>query len=213
MATNPKVDDFFQATKSWSKELEQLRFITLECGLDEELKWGVPCYTYQGKNIVLIHGFKEYFALNFFKGALLSDTENILVQQTDNVQSARQIRLTTIAETKKLESVIKAYIFEAIEVEKAGLKVPAKKHKDYEVPDELQQAFDDNEAFNQAFHNLTPGRQRGYLLFFASAKQSKTTVARIEKYTERILKGFGITDCVCGQSKKMPQCDGSHKYL
>ena len=213
MATNPKVDDFFQATKSWSKELEQLRFITLECGLVEELKWGVPCYTFQGKNVVLIHGFKEYYALNFFKGALLSDTENILVQQTDNVQSARQIRLTSITEAKALESTLKAYIFEAIEVEKAGLKVPAKKHEDYAIPEELQIAFDKNKVFHKAFYDLTPGRQRGYILFFSSAKQAKTRETRIDKNIERILKGYGLTDCTCGQSKKMPQCDGSHKYL
>jgi uncharacterized protein YdeI (YjbR/CyaY-like superfamily) len=172
----------------------KLRSIILSCQLTEELKWGVPCYTYEGRNIVLIHGFKEYCALLFFKGALLSDSNGILIQQTKNVQSARQIRFTSLKEITKLESVIKAYIYEAIEVERAGQKVTLKKVSEYEMPDELQKKLDKNAAFKKAFNALTPGRQRGYILFFSAAKQPKTRESRIEKYTKQILSGKGLND-------------------
>lgn len=208
---NQKIEDFFSNATQWQKEMELLRTIVLDCGLNEELKWGVPCYTYKKANILIIHGFKEYCALNFFKGALLNDADKILVQQTENVQSARQVRVTNTQEIVKLESTLKAYIFEALEVEKAGLKVEMKKHEDYLLPEELQHKLDNNPTFKTAFNALTPGRQRGYILHIAGAKQSKTRKDRIEKCTPRILKGKGLTDCICGKSKRMPNCDGSHK--
>jgi uncharacterized protein YdeI (YjbR/CyaY-like superfamily) len=191
---NPKVDFYFNKAKKWQEEIEKLRTIVLDCGLTEELKWGVPCYTFQKSNIVLIHVFKEYCALLFFKGVLLKDTKGILIQQTENVQTARQIRLTAVREIVKMERTLKAYIYEAIEVEKAGLKAPMKKTKEYEVPEEFQKRLDKNAALKTAFHGLTPGRQRGYLLYFSQAKQSKTREARIEKYIPQILKGKGVDD-------------------
>ncbi|CAN5172457.1 YdeI family protein [soil metagenome] len=213
MEANPKVDAFFSKLKNWQEEMEQLRTIVLSCGLTEELKWGVPCYTLGKSNIVLIHGFKEYCALLFMKGALLQDTKGILVQQTENVQSGRQIRFTNVREIVKLKSVLKAYIYEAIEVEKAGLKVIFKEKTDFKIAEEFQKRLDKSSALKKAFDALTPGRQKGYLLFFSAAKQSKTRDERVEKYIPRILKGKGINDCVCGHSKKMPTCDGSHKYF
>tara|TARA_R110002020_G_scaffold186495_1_gene384521 strand:+ start:395 stop:973 length:579 start_codon:yes stop_codon:yes gene_type:complete len=191
---NPKVDFFFDKASKWQKEYLQLRAIVLECGLNEELKWGVPCYTYQGSNVVLIHGFKEYCALLFHKGALLNDTNGILIQQTENVQSARQIRFTDLQEIVELRPVLKTYIYEAIEVEKAGLKVELKKTKEYAVPKEFQVKLDENEMLKQAFEKLTPGRQRGYLLYFDSAKQAKTREARVEKVIPQILEGKGLND-------------------
>jgi len=191
---NPKVDKYISRIDQWKDEVMKLRSIILSCQLTEELKWGVPCYTYEGRNIVLIHGFKEYCALLFFKGALLSDSNGILIQQTKNVQSARQIRFTSLKEITKLESVIKAYIYEAIEVERAGQKVTLKKVSEYEMPDELQKKLDKNAAFKKAFNALTPGRQRGYILFFSAAKQPKTRESRIEKYTKQILSGKGLND-------------------
>jgi uncharacterized protein YdeI (YjbR/CyaY-like superfamily) len=171
-----------------------LRAIVLDCGLTEELKWGVPCYTFQKSNIVLIHVFKEYCAYLFFKGALLNDAKGILVQQTENVQAARQIRFTNVKEIVKLKATLKAYIYEAIEVEKAGLKVELKKTNEFTMPEEFQTKLDRTPALKKAFHALTPGRQRGYLLYFASAKQSKTRESRIEKYVPQILKGKGLDD-------------------
>jgi uncharacterized protein YdeI (YjbR/CyaY-like superfamily) len=191
---NPKVDFYFDKAKAWQKELEQLRMIVLDCGLTEELKWGVPCYTFQGKNIVLIHVFKEYCAVLFFKGALLNDANGILVQQTENVQAARQVRFTNVKEIVKKKAVLKAYIFEAIEVEKAGLKVDLKKTKEYTIPEEFKSKLDKKPALKKAFEALTPGRQRGYLLYFSAPKQSKTREARIEKYLQPILKGQGLND-------------------
>jgi uncharacterized protein YdeI (YjbR/CyaY-like superfamily) len=191
---NPKVDFYFDKAKAWQKELEQLRMIVLDCGLTEELKWGVPCYTFQGKNIVLIHVFKEYCAVLFFKGALLNDAKGILVQQTENVQAARQVRFTNVKEIVKKKAVLKAYIFEAIEVEKAGLKVDLKKTKEYTIPEEFKSKLDKKPALKKAFEALTPGRQRGYLLYFSAPKQSKTREARIEKYLQPILKGQGLND-------------------
>jgi uncharacterized protein YdeI (YjbR/CyaY-like superfamily) len=191
---NPKVDWFFSKAKKWQEEFEKLRTIILDCGLTEELKWGCPCYTIQKSNIVLIHGFKEYCALLFMKGALLNDDNGVLIQQTENVQSARQIRFTNIRDIYDMEPILKAYIYEAIEVEKAGLKVNYKKATEFKIPEEFQNKLDEDPALKTAFYALTPGRQRGYLLYFSSAKQSKTREARIEKYTKQILKGKGLDD-------------------
>jgi uncharacterized protein YdeI (YjbR/CyaY-like superfamily) len=191
---NPKVDFFFNKAKKWQEELEQLRMIVLECGLTEELKWGCPCYTFQKSNIVLIHVFKEYCALLFFKGALLNDAHGILIQQTKNVQSARQIRFTGVREIVELAPIVKAYIYEAIEVEKAGLKVDLKKTEDFSVPGEFQSKLDHIPALKTAFNALTPGRQRGYLFYFSQPKQSKTREARVEKYMQQILNGKGLDD-------------------
>lgn len=210
---NPKVDEFLSKTTQWQKEMEQLRSLVLDCSLCEELKWGVPCYTYKKANILIIHGFKEYCALNFFKGALLKDTLKILTQQTENVQATRQIRFTNFSEIVKMTATIKAYIFEAIEIEKAGLKVKKKQTSDFEVPEELTIKFKEDSNFENAFKNLTEGRKRGFLLHFAQPKQSITRISRIEKNMDRIFNGKGLTDCVCGLSKRMPNCDGSHKQL
>src|SRR5213080_5368370 len=192
--TNPKVDIFFIKAKKWQKELAKLRMIILDCGLTEELKWGQPCYTFQKSNIVLIHGFKEYCALLFFKGALLKDAKGILVQQTENVQAARQIRFTNVREIGKMEPILKAYIKEAIEVEKTGLKVDYKKTADFAIPEEFQNKLDEISALKTAFDALTPGRQRGYILYFSAPKQSKTRESRIEKCMQQILDGKGLND-------------------
>lgn len=192
--TNPKVDFFFSKTEQWQEEYEKLRNICLETGLKEELKWGVPCYTYNKKNVVLIHGFKKYCALLFHKGTLLKDSKKILIQQTENVQSARQIRFKNPKEIDDLENVLKTYIFEAIEVEKAGVKVEYKQTNEFNMPEEFQVKLDKNPVLNKAFLALTPGRQRGYLLYFSSAKQAKTREARIEKFTPNILNGKGLDD-------------------
>jgi len=191
---NPKVDFFFNKASKWQEEYSALRKLVLDCGLTEELKWGCPCYTLQKSNVVLIHGFKEYCALLFMQGALLKDTKRILVQQTENVQSARQIRFASIAEILKSNSTIKAYIKEAIQIDKAGLKVELKKTTEYKIPIEFQNVLDDMPELKAAFHNLTPGRQRGYLLYFLSPKQAKTREARIEKCVQQILKGKGLDD-------------------
>lgn len=191
---NPKVDFYFNKAKSYQEELEKLRPIVLGCGLTEELKWGVPCYSFQNNNIVLIHVFKEYCALLFFKGVLLSDTNGILIQQTKNVQAARQIRFTNVREIVKMKAILKAYIYEAIELEKAGLKVELKKTSDFKIPDEFQNKLDENHELKNAFNALTPGRQKAYILYFSAAKQSKTRVSRVEKYTEQILNGKGLDD-------------------
>jgi uncharacterized protein YdeI (YjbR/CyaY-like superfamily) len=191
---NPKVDWFFNKADKWQKEFEQLRKIILDCHLAEELKWGQPCYTFEGKNIVLIHGFKEYCAVLFFKGALLKDTKGILVQQTENVQAARQIRFTSVREIVKINTTLKNYIYEAIKVEEAGLKVEVKKTSAFAVPEEFRKKLAKNRALKTAFNALTPGRQRGYLLYFSSAKQSKTREARVEKCVQQILEGKGLDD-------------------
>jgi uncharacterized protein YdeI (YjbR/CyaY-like superfamily) len=191
---NPKVDFFFSKAKKWQQELEQLRMIILDCGLTEELKWGVPCYTFQKSNIVLIHAFKEYCALLFFKGALLNDAHGILIQQTENVQAARQIRFTNVREIVEIEPILKAYIYEAIEVEKAGLKVKLKETADFKIPEEFQNKLDKNAALKKAFNALTPGRQRAYIFHFSQPKQSKTREARVEKYVQQILNGKGLDD-------------------
>ena len=191
---NPKVDFFFSKAKDWQEEFEKLRTIILDCGLTEELKWGVPCYTFEKRNIVLIHGFKEYCALLFFKGALLKDAKRVLIQQTENVQAARQIRFTNVREMVKMKPILKAYIHEAIEVEKAGLKVPLKKTREFIIPEEFQKKLAANRALKTAFHALTPGRQRAYLLYFSAPKQSKTREARVEKCVPQILRGKGLND-------------------
>ncbi len=191
---NPNVDFYFDKEKKWQKEIEQLRKVALDCGLIEELKWGCPCYTYENNNVVLIHVFKEYCAFLFFKGALLNDPGAILIQQTKNVQAARQIRFTDIKEIVKLEKVLKAYIYEAIEVERAGLKVKLKKTSDFKIPEEFQNKLDKKPALKKAFDALTPGRQRAYIFYFSQAKQSKTREARIEKYIPQILAGKGLDD-------------------
>ncbi len=193
-STNPKVDFYFSKAKKWQEEFEELRALVLDCGLTEELKWGCPCYTLQKANIVLIHGFKDYAALLFMKGALLKDAKSILVQQTENVQAGRQIRFTSVKEIVKLKAIIKAYIKEAIEVEKAGLKVELKKPAEFKMVEEFQIMLRDMPELRTAFYTLTPGRQRGYLLHFSSPKQSKTREARIEKCIPQILHGKGLED-------------------
>ncbi len=192
--TNPKVDWFFDKDTQWQKEYEKLRKIILSCGLTEELKWGCPCYTFENTNIVLIHGFKEYCALLFFKGALLADPDGILIRQTDNVQSARQVRFTNVQQIVKMERAVKAYVYEAIEVERAGLQVKYKKTEDFKVPEEFQIKLDKMPELKTAFDALTPGRQRAYIFYFSQAKQSKTRTARVEKYLKQILAGKGLDD-------------------
>lgn len=191
---NPKVDFFFNKPGKWREAYQQLRTIVLDCGLTETLKWGVPCYTYQDTNVVLIHGFKDYCALLFHKGVLLKDAHGILIQQTENVQAARQIRFTDLEEIRALEATLKAYIFEAVEVEKAGLKVQLKKTEAFDVPAEFQEKLEEDPGLKNAFKALTPGRQRAYLLYFSQAKQSKTRAARVEKYIPHILDGKGLND-------------------
>lgn len=193
---NPKVDEFIRKVPKWQEELEKLRTIILDCQLNEEVKWGQPCYTHEKNNIVLIHGFKEYCAILFFKGALLKDTKGILIRQTENVQAQRQIRFTNVQQIAAIESIVKAYIFEAIEVEKAGLKVPGLREKNVELrfPDEFQKKLDEIPALKTAFDALTPGRQRAYNFYFSQAKQSQTRESRVEKYLQHILAGKGIDD-------------------
>ncbi|MBB4805517.1 uncharacterized protein YdeI (YjbR/CyaY-like superfamily) [Chryseobacterium defluvii] len=191
---NPKVNFFFDKAGQWQKEFEKLRTIALQTRFEEELKWGCPCYTWQGKNIVLIHGFKEYCALLFFKGVLLNDTHKVLIQQTENVQTARQMRFTGLKEIIDLEKIIKAYIYEAAEVEKTGLKVEMKETREFEIAEEFQKRLNESPELKKAFETLTPGRQRAYLLHFSSAKQSKTRESRIKKYIPKILDGKGLND-------------------
>ena len=191
---NPRVDFFFSKAKKWQEEFEKLRMIILDCGLTEELKWGVPCYTFQKSNIVLIHGFKEYCAILFIKGALLHDVHGLLIQQTENVQAARQIRFTTVREIVEMEPILKAYIYEAIEVEKAGLKVNYKKATEFIIPEEFINKLEEVPGLQDAFEALTPGRQRAYILYFSAPKQSKTRESRIEKCMQQILNGKGLND-------------------
>lgn len=197
-----KLEDFFKKDSQWKSEYKKLRQIVKSLKLKEERKWMHPCYTLDNKNIVLIHGFKNFCALLFFKGALMNDPKNILVQQTENVQAGRQIRFTSIKEIEKLESTIKTYIKEAIRVEESGEKLELKKTEDYEVPDELEEMFEEIPNFRDAFESLTPGRQRGYLLHFAQAKQPKTRIARIEKNIDKIMEGIGLNDDYIQSKKK-----------
>jgi uncharacterized protein YdeI (YjbR/CyaY-like superfamily) len=194
MRMNPKVDAFLRKAKKWQEEFEKLRLIALDCQLAEELKWGVPCYTFQEKNIVVIHGFKEYCALLFFKGVLLKDAKGILIKQTENVQAGRQIRFTNVREIVAMATILKSYIQEAIEVEKSGLKVILRKTSEFIIPEEFQKRLDRNTALRIAFDALTPGRQRAYILYFSAPKQSKTRESRIEKCLPQILNGKGLND-------------------
>ena len=191
---NPKADFYFHKDQKWRKEIEQLRMIVLDCGLTEELKWGCPCYTLEKSNIVLIHVFKEYCALLFFKGALLKDTESILIQQTENVQAARQVRFTHIEEIVELVPILKTYIYQAIEVEKAGLKVEMKKTAAYTIPEEFKIKLNEDRELKNAFYALTPGRQRAYIFYFSQPKQAKTRESKVEKSRQQILNGKGLND-------------------
>ncbi len=210
---NPEVDTFLKRAKKWHEEMGALRHILLNTPLIEEIKWRMPCYTLNTKNVVMIAGFKDYCALSFFKGALLKDPKGILRKPGENTQSGRLIRFTSVQEINDLEPVLAAYLAEAMAIEKAGLKVDTSKHTERDYPEELQNMLDANPALNAAFEGLTPGRKRAYVMHIAAAKQSKTRVARIEKYVPRILDGKGMHDCTCGLSKRMPNCDGSHKQL
>ncbi|ACE05932.1 hypothetical protein Aasi_0530 [Candidatus Amoebophilus asiaticus 5a2] len=191
---NPKVDVYLSKAKKWQEELEKLRMIILDCQLTEELKWGVPCYTFQKSNIVLIHVFKEYCAILFFKGALLNDDNHILIKPGKNMQAGRQIRFTNIREIVEMEDIVKAYIYEAIEVEKSGLKVNYKKTTEFIIPEEFQNKLDEISALKTAFNALTPGRQRAYILYFSAPKQSKTRQSRVEKCMQQIFNGKGLND-------------------
>ncbi|HUN62058.1 MAG TPA: DUF1801 domain-containing protein [Candidatus Sulfotelmatobacter sp.] len=192
--TNAKVDEFLRKAKKWQPEFKKLRTLILDCELTEELKWGFPCYALDGRNVVLMHGFKEYCALLFFKGALLRDPKRILIQQTENVQSSRQIRFKNVREITELEASLKAYLREAIDAERAGLKVVLKKTGEFHIPEEFQKKLEERPGLKAAFEALTPGRQRAYLLHFSRAKQAKTRESRIEKWTPQILKGKGLDD-------------------
>ena len=207
------VEEYITNSSKWNLEMGILQSYLLDCGLNEALKWGVPCYMHNKSNVALIGSFKEFVSLSFFKGVLLADSENLLHKPGENSQAVRMFKFTSASEIIQQEKTIKAYIYEAIEVEKTGVKVPLSKATDLTLPEELLAKFEKNSAFKEAFFTLTPGRQRGYNLFFSDSKQSNTRIARIEKYEERILKGIGINDCVCGLSKRMPRCDGSHKQL
>ena len=210
---NPSVDEFLEKTDKWKAELTTLRDIMLDCQLIETLKWGQPCYMFNKTNVVILANFKESCAVSFLKGALLSDTENLLVKPGENSQSGRFLRFKSVDEIIEKEAIIKAYVFEAIEIEKAGLKVAPRDPESEPLIPELTQRFKENPILKTAFEALTPGRQRAYNLFFNAAKQSATRLSRIDTYTERILNRKGINDCICGLSKRMPGCDGSHKQL
>lgn len=210
---NPAVDAFIEKAKNWPKELKALRTIMLQSELTEELKWGAPCYTFGKSNILILHAFKAYCAIGFFKGALLEDPLGLLVKAGENSQMGKQFRFTGTAEIKAQSKHIDAFIKAAIKIEQSGEKVPQKPNPELAIPDELTAAFKDNVALKTAFQTLTPGRQRAYLMFFTAPKQSATRATRIAKYVNQILCGKGINDCTCGLSKKMPGCDGSHKQL
>jgi hypothetical protein len=208
---HPKVDDYLLRISAWQDELNLLRKILLECGLTEEIKWGVPCYVFESSNIILLQNFKAYCAIGFFKGALLKDAKGLLKKPGENTQGGRVFPFTNTKDIVKQKAIIKAYIFEAIEIEKAGIKV-VPTLTPIELPEELAKQFKKNAAFKKAFYQLTPGRQRAYLIHFTGAKQSATRTSRIEKFIPQILCGKGFNDCTCGLSKKMPICDGSHKF-
>jgi uncharacterized protein YdeI (YjbR/CyaY-like superfamily) len=210
---NPEVDNFIAKAKHWPAELEALRAIVLECGLEENLKWKQPCYAYKGTNVMIMGEFKRACIINFFKGALLQDAEGLLHKPGENTQATRMFEFTSVQEILSLKATIKAYIFEAIAIEENGLKVEMKDNTKLEMVDELVEIFKENKALKTAFEELTPGRQRAYHIHFSGTNNPKTRIDRIEKYTNRILNGKGFNDCVCGLSKKMPGCDGSHKFL
>jgi uncharacterized protein YdeI (YjbR/CyaY-like superfamily) len=210
---NPKVDEYLSKVRKWRDELETLRMILLDCQLTEEYKWSQPCYVYNKSNIVLLTSFREYCTLAFFKGSLLKDTDKIFVKPGENSQSVRQIRFTSVKDILKKEAILKAYIFEACEVEEEGLKVKLKDVSEYKIPEEFQSRLNKDASLKTAFKSLTPGRQKAYLLYFSEPKQSKTRESRIDKYVSRISSGIGINDCICGLSKRHPTCDGSHKLM
>jgi uncharacterized protein YdeI (YjbR/CyaY-like superfamily) len=210
---NPSVDEFLEKIDKWQSELSLVRNILLDCQLVETIKWGQPCYMLNKTNVVILANFKESCAVSFLKGALLSDSENLLVKPGENSQSGRFLRFKSEEEIRALEPIIKSYIFEAIEIEKAGLKIPQRTVDSDPIPSELLQRFEENPALKNTFESLTPGRQRAYNMFFSAAKQAATRFSRIDSYTERILNKKGMNDCVCGLSKRMPGCDGSHKQL
>lgn len=210
---NPTANKYFLDAPQWQEELMQLRKIALGSDLTEMIKWGVPCYVFQESNIFLLGSFKAFCSISFFKGSLLKDPKGILSKPGENSQSVRMIKFTHLDQIRKLEQVIKAYILEAIEIEKTGIKPIMEKSVELEFPEELIQILDEDGDFKAAFSALTPGRQRGYNLFFTAAKQPATRISRIEKYRQQILDGKGINDCTCGLSKKMPSCDGSHKAI
>lgn len=209
---NPLIDNYLHNAKKWQKELKLLRSIILDCGLEEELKWRQPCYTYRDSNILIVGEFKEFCVITFFKGALMDDSESILKKPGENTQAARTIRFTSSEEIIELEKTLRSYIFEAIEIEKAGLKVELKSNYEIVFVEELQSKIDNSSEFKQAFAALTPGRQRAYNMLISEAKQSKTRESRIENFLPRIFAGKGYNDCICGLSKRMPNCDGSHKF-
>ncbi len=210
---NSNVDAYLSKAKSWQEEAAALRLILMECGLTETFKWRAPCYMFGDTNIIILHLFKDYCALGFFKGALLLDEQQILSKPGENSQSVRMAKFTNVKDIKKRKTILKAYIYEAIEVEKAGIKVELKLSKNLELPEEFQHKLKSNPTLKKAFEALTPGRQRAYNLYFSAPKQSATRTSRVEKYVSQILCGKGINDCTCGFSKKMPQCDGSHKHI
>lgn len=208
-----RVETYFGKLEAWEEELRLLRELCLEAGLEETFKWMHPCYTKDGKNIAILQEFKDYCAILFQKGALLDDPDGILVAMTENVQSARQIRFRNLAEVVSRKSFVSRCLVAAVELERSGAKVAMKGVEDFAVPEELLKAFEDHPEWKRSFEALTPGRRKGYLLHFAGAKQSATRTSRIESCIPRILLGKGLTDCVCGQSARMPSCDGSHKHL
>lgn len=210
---NFEVDEYINQALKWQDIIFRLRILMLDCGLTEDFKWDQPCYTYNKKNILLIGALKKYCAVRFFKGSLLIDDEKIFVKSGDNSEWIRQVRFTTINQINEIEPKLKAYIFEAIEVEKAGLKVKPKQLSDFQIPAELKKRFKEVPGLKHAFKSLTPGRQKAYILYFSQAKQEKTRINRVERFIPRILLCKGRNDCVCGLSKRMPVCDGSHKNI
>lgn len=207
---NPDVESYFANLINWKQELLALRKILLECGLSEEYKWRQPCYTYQQKNIAILGAFKKYCVLSFFKGSLLQDSNGILSSPGENSQATRQVRFSNFSEIPVMATILKKYIFEAIEIDKAGLKINFKMTSDCEFPEELKVKFEAFPALKNKFKSLTPGRQKAYLLYFSAPKQSITKLNRIEKNIPRIMDGKGLHDCICGRSARIPQCDGSH---
>jgi uncharacterized protein YdeI (YjbR/CyaY-like superfamily) len=208
---NEKVDAYIQGLKNWKAEAEELRTLLLATELEEDFKWGRPCYTYNGKNIIGLTPLKEHCALNFFNGAVLSDTNGILIMPGEHTQNGRWMKFDSLLAIKKYKNLLKLFVKEAIEIENSGVKKPASLTK-ISLPEELQSIFKKDAKLNKAFHSLTPGRQRAYLIYFTAAKQSDTRIARIKKYAPKILCGKGFHDCTCGLSKRMPTCDGSHKF-
>jgi uncharacterized protein YdeI (YjbR/CyaY-like superfamily) len=209
---HPKVNELISSAENWQEEMELLRSIALESGLTETFKWKQACYTFENNNLAIIGAFKDYVVFSFFKGALLEDTSHLLVPPGPNSQSVRMAKFKSVREINEHADLLKAYIFEAMHIEKAGLKVQFEKETG-DHPQELSDMFREEPDFEKAFNDLTPGRQRAYIMFFNAGKQSKTREARIKKYLPRIMLGKGMNDCICGLSKRMPNCDGSHKQL